>query len=410
MEPVTTAALIGAGAGAATGTLSGLFKPSLKRQWKYKQKEMALTQQYALEQLAKQGEINYANWQKQFDYENAYNDPSKLFERYRAAGINPSAVLGNSGVAVQGTMTPPGAGVNSVSGPTGSPLDFQNPMSGISSAASLGIDAAAAQSSIDRNQAAADRDSAEADKLRGDTHSREWRRDMDDFLLSLQQIQNLDASAIQRLHDAQARIFDNDAQLAELTFGYNLESAIASTATLKEQYTQIRKYNSEFMDAEYASSIALNYARIYEATQSGNLSQAQTALTNVTRRDAQEWFKVNWETPVEVARYNEKGEVTGTIMMTGREIQSELLSMELPQVDLKTGNLRWDLRTEKNRLGYDVLRAFAAGAGGVAGAYLTKGATLKSQPSGYSEYRESYNGKGRSVGGTRVERRFMYGD
>lgn len=64
VDPVSTGAIIGASALSAGGSVaSGLFKPSLKRQWKYQQKQMKLQQQYALEQMQKQGEINYANWQ-----------------------------------------------------------------------------------------------------------------------------------------------------------------------------------------------------------------------------------------------------------------------------------------------------------------------------------------------------------
>ena len=106
VEPVSTGAMLGAAGIAAGGQVaSGLFKPSLKRQWKYQQKQMKLQQQYALEQMQKQGEINYANWQKQFDYENAYNDPTKVFDRYLKAGITPAAVLGSSGVGVNATMS-----------------------------------------------------------------------------------------------------------------------------------------------------------------------------------------------------------------------------------------------------------------------------------------------------------------
>lgn len=164
MDPVTTAALIGAGSSFLSGTASGLFKPSLKRQWKYKQKEMALQQQYALEQMDKQAVLNYQNWQKQFDYENAYNDPSKVFDRYLKAGVTPAAVLGSSGVGVNATMSGGSAGSVGASGPSGGSFDFSNPvppMDFAGSAASMMM----AESTSERNKAAANRDNAEAQSI-----------------------------------------------------------------------------------------------------------------------------------------------------------------------------------------------------------------------------------------------------
>ena len=165
VEPVSTGAILGAAAISAGGQVaSGLFKPSLKRQWKYQQKQMKLQQQYALEQMQKQGEINYANWQKQFDYENAYNDPSKVFDRYLKAGATPAAVLGSSGVGVNATMSGGSAGSVGASGPSGGSFDFSSPLppGAGSAAAGTALDAMGINSSIERNKAAAARDEAEA--------------------------------------------------------------------------------------------------------------------------------------------------------------------------------------------------------------------------------------------------------
>lgn len=165
VEPISTGAILGAAGISAGGQVaSGLFKPSLKRQWKYQQKQMALQQKYALEQMQRQGEINYANWQKQFDYENAWNDPTKVFQRYLKAGVTPAAVLGNSGVGINATMSGGSAGSVGASGLSGGSFDFSSPLSsGVgSSAASTALEAMGINSTIERNQAAADRDKAEA--------------------------------------------------------------------------------------------------------------------------------------------------------------------------------------------------------------------------------------------------------
>ena len=108
----------------ATGLISGALGQlfggmNARRQWRYQQKQMKLQQQYALEQMQKQSELSYANWQKRFDYENAYNDPTKVFDRYLKAGVTPAAVLGSSGVGVNATMSGGSASMPSASGPSG---------------------------------------------------------------------------------------------------------------------------------------------------------------------------------------------------------------------------------------------------------------------------------------------------
>lgn len=106
----------GSVASAGQGLLGQLFGGwTARRQWKYVRKQMELQQKYQLEQMQKQ--YDYAI--QRFDYENAYNEPSKVFERYAAAGINPAAVLGSSGASLSGTM--PGAGTTSSTGMPSAP-------------------------------------------------------------------------------------------------------------------------------------------------------------------------------------------------------------------------------------------------------------------------------------------------
>ena len=172
--PVAAAASFGQALGqsaASTGT-TGLISGALgqlfggmnaRRQWRYQQKQMKLQQQYALEQMQKQSELSYANWQKQFDYENAYNDPTKVFGRYLKAGVTPAAVLGSSGVGVNATMSGGSASMPSASGPSGgSPVSSAGfaPADPTSIAQNM-----VAQSTVDRNSAAANRDNAEAQSI-----------------------------------------------------------------------------------------------------------------------------------------------------------------------------------------------------------------------------------------------------
>ena len=114
MTPYLTSAFQGMGSSAATsfgnaggtGLGNALFGGiAARRQWKYQQKQMKLQQQYALEQMAKSAEYQLVHDKEMFDYENAYNDPSKVFERYLKAGVTPAAVLGSSGVGVSIILT-----------------------------------------------------------------------------------------------------------------------------------------------------------------------------------------------------------------------------------------------------------------------------------------------------------------
>lgn len=147
--------------GLITGALGQLFGGmNARRQWRFQQKQMALQQKYALEQMQKQSELSYANWQRQFDYENAYNDPSKVFDRYLKAGVTPAAVLGSAGVGVNATMSGGSAPAPSASGPSGGALVAPG---GFAAADPTAIaQNMVAQSTVDRNAAAANLDNAEA--------------------------------------------------------------------------------------------------------------------------------------------------------------------------------------------------------------------------------------------------------
>lgn len=98
----------------ASGVTNALFGGiQARRNWKYKQKEMALQQKYNLENMQKQFDYQQEAW----DRENRYNDPRNASARWRLAGISPNAVFGNS---------PGGAGV---AGSAGTP-DVSNPSAG----------------------------------------------------------------------------------------------------------------------------------------------------------------------------------------------------------------------------------------------------------------------------------------
>lgn len=390
----------------ATGLISGgigqIFAGmNARRQWRYQQKQMALQQKYALEQMQKQSELSYANWQKQFDYENAYNDPSKVFDRYLKAGVTPAAVLGSSGVGINATMSGGSAPAPSASGPSGS---FASSLGGIPS-----FDPAAiaqnmvAKSTVARNNAASNRDNAEADLMRGNTHSVDWRKDMDTLEKKALQYNINNAAELVRLNRALADIHAADAEYADLMATYKFQDFVAMYAKHVEEANQVKRFNDKYFDSVYAAQIARDFAAAYESAASGDLMKADTEIQKVRLADLREWFSLNWETEVDVPDVDEKGKPTGKmIKMTGRQIHAKLLGFSASEGEQGLSGRWFQNRSEKNAFGYSMARTALAGAMAIGGMALTKG---MSAPAGYDEIREGYDADGVFVGGTRVSRR-----
>lgn len=411
MTPFLTSALQGMGSSAATsfGSSGGsglgnvLFGGiAARRQWKYQQKQMKLQQQYALEQMAKSAEYQLAHDKQMFDYENAYNDPSKVFERYLKAGVTPAAVLGSSGVGVSSTVPTssggaPSGGTPSGGAPIGGPQVFSgDPMA----AARIGLVA----SERERNEAAADRDRAEADRTRGDTHSTEWRKAMDDLDLSIRGKDDLSADVKLDMLSAQRDIEKVNAWLTETTSGYALEEIIARVGIMKEEYENIKGHN-KYLDDYMQASLALLKAQYV-------LTSAQAELQQISVQDAQKWFQLNWNTKIPVPDVDENGKPNGkTIEMTGEEMQKVLLGLSLTYSKQGVAGNWFSNRSEKNALGYAVAKAVVAGAMDITGSYV--GAkTIRNTGSSRSiveETRDNYGSQGEYIGGTHVSRREFKG-
>lgn len=103
--PLAALAGIVAGGAASAGMNQASSAISSRRNWKYRQKEMALQQQYNERNMDLQYQYQMDAWNK----ENAYNDPRRAVARWRAAGIAPQAIYGNSpgGAGVAGQMSTP---------------------------------------------------------------------------------------------------------------------------------------------------------------------------------------------------------------------------------------------------------------------------------------------------------------
>lgn len=388
--------------GLITGALGQLFGGmNARRQWRYQQKQMALQQKYALEQMQKQSELSYANWQKQFDYENAYNDPTKVFDRYLKAGVTPAAVLGSSGVGVNATMSGGSASMPSASGPSGG---ASVPPGGFAAADPTAIaQNMLARSTVDRNAAAANRDNAEAALMQGNTHSADWRKDMDELEKKALQHNISNVAELVRLNRALADIHAADADYADLMATYKFQDFVAMYSKHVDEANMIKKYNDKYFDSVYAAQIARDYAGAYESAASGSLMNADLEVQKVRLADLREWFNLNWEAEVDVPEVDAKGKPTGKVIkMTGRQIHEKLLGLAASEGEQGLSGRWFTNRSEKNAFGYSMARTALAGAIAISGMALTKG---MASPAGYDETREVYDPNGEFRGGVYTTRR-----
>lgn len=413
VDPVSTGAILGsAGISAGGQAASGLFKPSLKRQWKYQQKQMKLQQQYALEQMQKQGEINYANWQKQFDYENAYNDPSKVFDRYLKAGVTPAAVLGSSGVGVNATMSGGSSGSVGASGPSGGSFDFSSPLPpGVGSAAAgAALEAMGVNSTIERNKAAANLDNAQADDIRNRMPTKEQGQALIELEKQLRQANIGSQSSLARYYGELAINQEAYNKYADLAATYDFQRIQAAYAEQVERTRRIRAENDAeipLLEQSAAANLAYLCAVADAANASARESRSHADILDIQQMDMQRMFEVTWETPVKVPLVDDKGKPTGEFEeITGREYYSYLRGFDIGEGRQSLSGNWFTIRKNKNALFYDVTKAFATAAGIAGASYAGRKAAGPAGPEGYEEMREFYGPDGDREGATYARRAY----
>lgn len=359
-----------AGASSGGGIADALFGGiSARRNWKYKQKEMALQQQYALEQMSKSAEYQLAHDKQMFDYQNAYNDPSAVLERNLTAGLNPAAVLGQSGVGVSATIPTSSGGAPSGHGPVASG-------SGSGIAALAGNPAAYADIQLkdaqqERERSAAALNDAEAEWYKSQTLDKDLRERLLTAQAGLAEAGITESSSRASLNAAITLSYSIDNELKDAAFGYNLELIKANLGKAKEEYYQLKSRTGYIDDMLEAELQLLTARAIYLKSAASN--QDQLARVNeLTADDLENWFDVNWNTQVEVPIIDEKGKVERTVKMTGKEIRREYMKLSLQDFQYDMYTNRWSLRSEKNRFGYSIVNTAVNGAisavGHVAGA------------------------------------------
>lgn len=365
-----------AGSSAGAGIIDALFGGiTARRNWKYKKKEMALQQQYALEQMSKSAEFQLAHDRQMFDYQNAYNDPSAVLERNLSAGLNPAAVLGQSGVGVSATIPTSSGGAPSGHGPVASGVGGGIAALAGNPSAYADIQLKDAQQERERSAAALNR--AEADWYESQTLDKDLRERLLKAQAGLAEAGITETSSRASLNTAITLSYSIDNELKDAAFGYNLEMIKADLGKAKEEYYQL-KARTGYIDDQIEAELQLLTARaLYLKSSSAN--QDQLARVNeLTADDLENWFDVNWNTEVEVPIINEKGKIERTVKMTGKEIRKEYMKLNLQDFQYDMYTNRWELRSEKNRFGYSVVNTAVSGAisaaGGVAGAKVLSSA------------------------------------
>lgn len=354
-----------AGASAGAGMADALFGGiSARRNWKYKQKEMALQQQYALEQMTKSAEFQLAHDKQMFDYQNAYNDPSAVLERNLVAGLNPAAVLGQSGVGVSATIPTASGGAPSGHGPVAS--GSGGGLAALAGNPSAYADIELKNAQQERERSAADLNDAEADWYKSQTLDKDLRERLMKAQAGLAEQGITESSSRAKLNTAIALSYSIDNELKDAAFGYNLEQIKADLGKAKEEYYQLKARTGYIDDLVEAELQLLTARALYLKSSSSN--QDQLARVNeLTADDLENWFDVNWNTEVEVPIINEKGKIERTIKMTGKEIRKEYMKLDLQDFQYDMYTNRWELRSEKNRFGYSVVNTAVSGAMSAAG-------------------------------------------
>lgn len=387
-----------AGASTGGGLADALFGGiSARRNWRYKQKEMALQQQYALEQMTKSAEFQLAHDKQMFDYQNAYNAPSAVLERALSAGLNPAAILGQAGVGVSATIPTSSGGAPSGHGPVAS--GSGGGLSALAGNPSAYADIQLKDAQQDRERSAAALNDAEAAWYRSQTLDKDLRERLLKAEAGLAEAGITESTSRANLNTAITLSYTIDNELKDAAIGYNLEMIKADLGKAKEEYYQL-KARTGYIDEQIEAELQLLTVRaIYLKSASSN--QEQLARVNeLTADDLENWFDVNWNTEVEVPIINEKGKVERTVKMTGKEIRKEYMKLNLQDFQYDMYTNRWALRSEKNRFGYSIANTAVSGAisaaGSVAGAKILSSAPPVQR---FEDVLEDFAPNPRSLGG-----------
>jgi len=395
--PVTAAASFGQALGqsaASTGT-TGLITGALgqlfggmnaRRQWRFQQKQMKLQQQYALEQMQKQSELSYANWQRQFDYENAYNDPSKVFDRYLKAGVTPAAVLGSSGVGVNATMSGGSAPMPSASGPTGGPsVGLGSPPVGDPTAIAQNM---VAQSTVSRNDAAANLDNAQAQSINDQNVGKQLYTLMAQARVDLEQSAAKHNLAVVDVLKVQESLEKNALFISDATLLSAIDEKKNQAALIDREVRRLDIENENLGALMSAQSFmmrtqaALNQAlggqarEVIESLRLNNLDTANELVRNWDKRFEVDipnpQYSENLRSKNPVVRAN-PGPRTFKVSMSLKDFHDKTAINEANASDFLPEQARIALRNAKIDPYVEIAKSLVSVAGSVAGAGIIRG-------------------------------------
>lgn len=377
-----------------------------KRQWKYAQKQMALQQQYALEQMQKSAEYQLTHDKTMFDYENAYNEPTKVFERFAQAGMNPAAVLGSSGASIGATIGTGSGSAPSASGPSGPGGNYGGALTpaGDALALSQGMLMASQRKKADADARLAN---AEAARTENETQDSDYYRNLADLNRQLLEHKVTDQAAIAAYDRALATITEATAVYADSTATYQYHQVISDYAKTVEEYMHLKAVNNAeipIMDQLVAANLSLTLAQAYASNARGSLDSVLGQQASVELKDLQNWFSVNWETSIDVPEVDEHGKPTGkTKKMTGKEIQSYLLGLSTASAGQDLPANWFNIRSQKNQFGYSMVKTVLAAA---AAGLVSRGRSA-GVPADFEQTTAKSDRNGEFVGGTSVRRTYL---
>lgn len=363
------------GSGLLNQLLGGI---NARRQWRYQKKAMALQQKYALEQMQKQSDLNYQNWQNQFDYENEYNAPTKVRDRWAEAGASLAAVLGQSGVGVNATMS--GGDVGGVSTPGTPGAQGASGIGPMPTSSGIALSEIQTNKSvIARNNAAAARDQAEADDINDRNLGRDFWQELGDLDKQLKQAGINDLESAVAYRDSLREWQDAANVYKDIIATYDMQRCIAEYSAAVSRANRMESENRaeipllEIKAAAVISAYLAAAAHDYAAA--GNL--------DIQTQDLQNWFDVNWKSDVDIPEIDEDGKPTGkSVKMTGRDVYLYLKGAETAKAVQDLTGAGFDMWKRKHPLLYSITNSIASGASSAAGAYVGARTGGKGAPKG----------------------------
>ena len=412
--------------GLISGALGQIFGGmNARRQWRFQQKQMALQQKYALEQMQKQSELSYANWQKQFDYENAYNDPTKVFDRYLKAGVTPAAVLGSSGVGINATMSGGSAPMPSAAGPSGgSPVA----PGGFASDPTAIAQNMVAQSTVNRNDAAANRDNAEARSISDQNVGKQMYTLMAETRVALDKAATKHNLAVSDVLKVQESIEKNALFISDATLLSSIAEKKSQAALVDAEVRRLNIENENLGAVMSAQAFMMNTQAVLnqilgeqsrEVIESLRLNNLDTA--NELARNWEKRFDVEIPNPQYSENLRSKNPITRgnpgprsfKISMSLKDFYDKTIINEANASDFLPEQARIALRNAKVDPYVEISKALVGAAASIAGAGIIRGGMSRaagtisaggsSSSSAGSSLTTRYDSRGNVVGYAKTE-------